>query len=161
MMKKYFGLTIIFILTLCSVFGQTKINSEFNRIRFKSDPNCFGFCPYYLLTIDSIGFAKLDADYVIKKGTEMEIDSAKNGTFIGVLTKKQLKKIISLSLKCASSENDNSGPSCCDAPWKYLTITLKDKEKVISTMFPKNDLKILVDYLYEIIGTNKFDKTKP
>ena len=160
-MRKYFGLTIIFILTLCSISGQTKVNSEFNRIRFRVDPDCFGSCPYYLLIIDSVGTVKLEADYVVKKGTEFEKDATKNGTFIGGLSKKQLKKIISLSLKCASSEKNNSGPGCCDAPWKYLTITLKDREKVIATMFPKKDLKSLVNYLYEIIDTNKFDKTKP
>lgn len=100
----------------------------------------------------------LHTDNIIKKGTEFQLDSAKNGHFKGQLSKKSLGTIAKLSITCATSSTDNSGRNCCDAPWKYLNITLVGQNKVIATMFPEGKLRRLVNELYDIIGTSKFDR---
>jgi hypothetical protein len=155
LIKNIILILLFFIST--KTFGQTDF--KFQKLYFYVSPNCHGICEEYHLLVDSNGIVKLHAVKVIKKNTEFESNPKKEGYFTGQLTTKQFDTLVSIIKRCDMEHITDFGVNCCDGQWKKIKVNYNNKVKTIETLYPKDNLKLLVEYIYYIIKKQKLKRT--
>ncbi len=131
---------------------------ELKKITFHSS-KCFGNCPAYHLSIDSIGNTLLHKEMVYtKNGKEQTVDKLQIGYYKGRIEESLLSGLEQEVRSCNLDVLKFNGLDCCDGSVVTIIIEYNRGRKYLKSMVPPRIASKLIAYLYKICGEVKLNR---
>ena len=154
-MNYLFSLFAAVLLFSCA--AQKKSSSPYAEIQYEAGP-CFGFCPYYTMTIKADRTAVLEAEHFnfSEGGSKEDFSKPREGTFTATIKKENYDELVNLlNALNVKALNDKYGDKrIMDASTSYLRITFSDGEKKQIQDYGKHGTEGLVE-LYQYFESLK------
>jgi hypothetical protein len=137
---------------------------HFCSVQFNSG-GCFGSCPVYSMQIDSTAEIRLCKKMAFVSGQwdsitgGRKIDSGQLGYFKGKLNNSEYGQLISLLAQLNPDSTYFPPTFCCDLPRRTIILYYNGKRKRMSSLWPPNEAKPLIDFLSGLYIHTSLEKT--